>query len=100
MFAERAGRVILFFDANRMVVSGKPVVKLPSTRMLLYRDCLAADLRSCIERMKGLEKRFRIVLNKADSVNAAELFRVYAQYVSGSCHTTDNMLSFRADMAP
>jgi len=55
-FAERADRVLLFFDADKLDISD--------------------EFRKAIEAFSGLEDKLRFVLNKAD-MNHVDLLRVY-----------------------
>ncbi|EZG56067.1 putative EH-domain protein [Gregarina niphandrodes] len=56
-FAERVDLVLLFFDAHKLDISD--------------------EFRRCILALKGFESKVCILLNKADSVNAHHLMRVY-----------------------
>lgn len=56
-FAERVDRIILLFDAHKLDISD--------------------EFRRAIEALKTYEDKIRIILNKADMINAQQLMRVY-----------------------
>lgn len=56
-FAERADRILLLFDGNKLDISD--------------------ELKRVIESLKGHDDKIRIVLNKADMVDPQQLMRVY-----------------------
>eukprot|EP01056_Protomagalhaensia_sp_Gyna25_P000797 Protomagalhaensia_sp_Gyna_25__796@NODE_1383_length_1893_cov_13_142395_g1112_i0_p1_GENE_NODE_1383_length_1893_cov_13_142395_g1112_i0NODE_1383_length_1893_cov_13_142395_g1112_i0_p1_ORF_typecomplete_len466_score85_23DUF5600/PF18150_1/9_7e30Dynamin_N/PF00350_23/2_1e14EHD_N/PF16880_5/1_2e10MMR_HSR1/PF01926_23/2_9e07FeoB_N/PF02421_18/7_8FeoB_N/PF02421_18/0_00053GTP_EFTU/PF00009_27/16GTP_EFTU/PF00009_27/0_00065RsgA_GTPase/PF03193_16/7_4RsgA_GTPase/PF03193_16/0_22Septin/PF00735_18/0_014Septin/PF00735_18 len=56
-FAERVDLVLLFFDAHKLDISD--------------------EFRRCIQALKGNDSKVCILLNKADSVSAQQLMRVY-----------------------
>lgn len=56
-FAERVDRIILLFDAHKLDISD--------------------EFRRSIESLKNYEDKIRIILNKADMINAQQLMRVY-----------------------
>lgn len=56
-FAERADRILLLFDANKLDISD--------------------EFKEVIESLKGHDDKIRVVLNKADSVDSQQLMRVY-----------------------
>lgn len=56
-FAERADRILLLFDGNKLDISD--------------------ELKRVIEILKGQDDKIRIVLNKADMIDSQQLMRVY-----------------------
>ena len=56
-FAERVDRILLLFDVNQLDISD--------------------ELLRCITALRGYEDKVRLVLNKADGVDAQQLVRVY-----------------------
>ncbi|CAL4126637.1 unnamed protein product [Meganyctiphanes norvegica] len=56
-FTDRADRIILLFDANKLDISD--------------------EFRGLIEHMRGHQEKVRIVLNKADMIDNQQLMRVY-----------------------
>ncbi|XP_067939205.1 EH domain-containing protein 3-like isoform X1 [Watersipora subatra] len=56
-FAERVDRILLLFDAHKLDISD--------------------EFRRAIESVKTYEDKIRIILNKADMINAQQLMRVY-----------------------
>lgn len=56
-FAERVDRIVLLFDAHKLDISD--------------------EFKTVIECLAGYEDKIRIVLNKADMIDAQQLMRVY-----------------------
>lgn len=56
-FAERADRVLLLFDANKLDISD--------------------NFKEAIQALRGHDDKIRCVLNKADSIRKPALMRVY-----------------------
>lgn len=73
-FAERSDRIVLLFDAHKLDVSD--------------------EFKRSIMALHGHEDKIRIVLNKADSVNASALMRVYGSLMwsLGKVFTTPEVL--------
>lgn len=71
-FASRADVVIVFFDANKLEIT--------------------PEFLKVIEQLRGSKKKLRLVLNKADAVQASDLLNVFGQLMWTLAGATKDLL--------